>query len=59
MQASTISCQSQLDSMDHLRGVELSELDNKSVGLLIGLDVPEVFRPLESRYGEESRYESR
>ena len=39
--------------MDHLQAVEPSELDNKSVGLLIGLHVPEMFRPLESRYGEE------
>jgi len=53
LQASTIPSQSQLAHMDHLQEVQLSELDDKSVGLLIGLDVPEVFRPIESKYGQE------
>ena len=42
----------ELNQMQHLEGVELHELQDKSVGLLIGLDNPALFRPLESRHGK-------
>ena len=42
----------ELNRMQHLEGVELHELQDKSVGLLIGLDNPALFRPLESRHGK-------
>ena len=42
----------ELNRMQHLEGVELHELQDKSVGLLIGLDNPTLFRPLESRHGK-------
>ena len=37
--------------LKHLRGVKLSELKNKKVELLVGLDASFVFRPLESVCG--------
>ena len=42
----------EINQMQHLEGVELHELQDKSVGLLIGLDNPALFRPLESRHGK-------
>ena len=53
MKAVAIPSQSALEKMNHLKGVELMELGHKSVGLLIGLDAPELFRPLEYRYGDK------
>ena len=53
MYATPLPSCSQLSSMTHLQGIQFPELNNKFVGLLIGLDVPGVFRPLESRYGQE------
>ena len=46
MKAIAIPCQSALEKINHLKGIELMELGDKSVGLLIGLDAPELFRPL-------------
>ena len=51
MKANCITAQRDLDCYKHLKGVELRELEDKSVQLLIGLDVPVVFRPVESRFG--------
>ena len=53
MKAVAIPNQSALEKMNHLKGVELMELGDKSAGLLIGLDAPELFRPLEYRYGDK------
>ena len=39
--------------MQHLKGVELHELQDKTVGLLIGLDNPSISRSCENRYGGE------
>ena len=39
--------------MLHLKGVELHELQDKTVGLLIGLDNPSIFRSSENKYGGE------
>ena len=51
LRAATVPSALELERMQHLQGVELYELQNKSVGLLIGLDNPALFRPLESRHG--------
>ena len=39
--------------MQHLKGVELHELQDNTVGLLIGLDNPSIFSSSENRYGGE------
>ena len=40
-----------MDRFPHLEGITMSELADKKVGLLIGLDAFTVFRPLETRFG--------
>ena len=51
MHAAPVPTALELEYMKHLRGVELHELEDKSVGLLIGLDNPALFRFLDGRYG--------
>ena len=51
LKAASIPSGEELRHMKHLRGVKLSELKNKKVELLVGLDASFVFRPLESIYG--------
>ena len=43
----------ELEKMNHLKGVVLHELRDKTVGLLMGLDNFSLFRPLENRCGAE------
>ena len=43
----------EFESWSYLEGVSFSEIEDKSVGILIGLDAHEVFRPLETRFGPD------
>ena len=51
LRAATVPTLLELERMKYLQGVELHELQDKSVGLLIGLDNAALFRPLESLHG--------
>ena len=45
-----IPLQSDLNKWDHLKDVEIPEID-ASIGLLIGINVPDAYSPLEIRTG--------
>ena len=51
LRASAVPCRGSIKKFRHLRGIILSELPDKTVGLLIGLDASNLFRPLETRFG--------
>ena len=44
-------CRGSIKKFKHLRGITLSELLDKTVCLLIGLDASNLFRPLKTRFG--------
>ena len=43
----------EFESWSYLEGVSFSEIEDKSVGILIGLDAHEVFHPLDTRFGPD------
>ena len=53
LKAPQIPDREQLDSFEHLRSISFDELEDKTIDLLVGLDVPSVFRPLDVRFGSE------
>ena len=46
------------ERMQHLQGVDLHELENKSVGLLIGADNHSIFRQLQKKYGRDDELDA-
>ena len=55
LRATAVPTALELQEMQHLKGVELHELQDKTVGLLIGLDNPSIVRACENRYGGEGK----
>ena len=51
LRASPVPCRGSIKNFKHLHGITLSELPDKTVGLLIGLNASNLFRPLETRFG--------
>ena len=53
LKVSSMPTKDQLEKFDHLRGLDFKELPDKTVGILIGLDAPLVFRSMDSRFGPQ------
>ena len=58
LRATAVPTALELQEMQHLKGVELHELQDKIAGLLIGLDILTIFRSSESKYGGEGRQDA-
>ena len=58
LRATAVPTALEFQEMQHLKGVELHELQDKTVGLLIKLNNPSIFRSSESRYGGEGELDA-
>ena len=58
LRATAVPTALELQEMQHLKGVELHELQDKTAGLLIGLDIPYMFRSSKSKYGGEGELDA-